>query len=388
MKLIITTTLLFTALFANAQTNSLRLNPNIVLPKDSIESTNLISSLNNFLLAAHKPNEENKFVFESEKIETFILLDEVNGIEKSEKFKDDYFYKPYLTNIVLLKDNNYLLQVSYIGIAENTAFLKANFVFIAHKTNNTFTFSSPLLENTKKWKFEKIGNVSYFYEKDIDRKKMQEFNKLYTALDLKLKPSKNTRTYYVCSNDLEILKLIGIEYKADYNGGLELGWVSSTYKNKYLVLIDKNNSTYNDFGLHDLFHHRLDDITNRDSLNNPVDEGCAYIYGGSWGYSWKEIFKAFKEQIASNKNTNWKEIKENPISFKTGVFSNSADFIVNALLVKKIEKEKGFAGVWELLNIGPFEKGNEKYYKILEKLTGITKANYNDKIWELINNEK
>ena len=54
----------------------------------------------------------------------------------------------------------------------------------------------------------------------------------------------------------------------------------------------------------------------------------------------------------------------------------------------KIEKEKGFSGVWELLNVGPFEKGNEKYYQTLEKLTGITKENYNNKIWELISNEK
>ena len=74
--------------------------------------------------------------------------------------------------------------------------------------------------------------------------------------------------------------------------------------------------------------------------------------------------------------------------FKTNGYENSADDIVNALLVKKIEKEKGFAGVWELLNAGPVEKGNEKYFQILEKLTGITKANYNEKIWELINNEK
>ena len=119
-----------------------------------------------------------------------------------------------------------------------------------------------------------------------------------------------------------------------------------------------------------------------------MDEGCAYIYGGSWGLSWKEIFNAFKEQIASNKNTNWAEIKETPVSFKTKNYPNPADYIVNALLVQKIEKEKGFAGVWELLNVGPFEKGNEKYYQTLEKLTGITKVNYNEKIWELINNEK
>ena len=82
MKLIYTLTLFFTALCVNAQTNSLQLNQNIVLPKDSIESKNLTTSLNDFLLSAQKPNEENKFILESEKIETFILLDEINGIEK------------------------------------------------------------------------------------------------------------------------------------------------------------------------------------------------------------------------------------------------------------------------------------------------------------------
>ena len=55
---------------------------------------------------------------------------------------------------------------------------------------------------------------------------------------------------------------------------------------------------------------------------------------------------------------------------------------------QKIEKEKGFDGVWEFLNCGPIEQGNEAYYKTLEKLTGITKINYNEKVWELINNEK
>ena len=123
-------------------------------------------------------------------------------------------------------------------------------------------------------------------------------------------------------------------------------------------------------------------------MNRPIDEGCAYLYGGSWGMSWKEIFKTFKQEVANNKTANWLEMKENPIYFKTKQFNNSADYIVNALIVQKIEKEKGFAGVWEFLNCGKFEKGNENYYKSLEKLTGITKENYNDNVWELINKEK
>lgn len=387
MKLLLTTTLLLATLCANSQSNSLKLNTNIILPTDSILSKTLTNSLNDFLLSAQKPNEENKFIFDNEKMETFIQLDEINGIEKSGKYKDEFFYKPYLTNIVLQKDNNYLIQVSYIGVAENTAFLRANFAFIAHKTNNSFTFSSPLLQNTKNWKVEKVGNNIFHYQNSINKKKLKEFNKYTSTVDLKLQSTNKITDYYCCENIIEMQKLIGVDYKSDYNGRTESVW-STSFGDKKLIIFGNNNSTFNKFDAHDLFHDRLSLVIPKSKVNKPVDEGCAYLYGGSWGFTWKEIFKVFKEQIASNKNTNWAEIKEIPISFKTGNYPNQADYIVNALLVKKIEKEKGFTGVWELLNVGPFEKGNEKYYRTLEKLTGITKANYNDKIWELINDEK
>lgn len=82
---------IFIVFSANAQTKNLQLSPQLILPKDSIVSKSLTTSLNDFLIAAQKPNEENKFVYEKEKIETFILLDEINGIEKSGKYKDDFF---------------------------------------------------------------------------------------------------------------------------------------------------------------------------------------------------------------------------------------------------------------------------------------------------------
>lgn len=387
IKSFLTLASLFALLSAKAQTNPVRINPDIVLPKDSIESKLLISTLNEFLTSAQKPNEENKLVLETEKVETFILLDEVNNIEKSEKFKDDYFYKPYLTNVVALKENKYLLQVSYIGTNENTSYLRTSFEFIAHKINNTFQYSSPLLWNTKNWKIEKAGNHIFHYQTTINKEKVKEFNKLTASFDLKLKATNNITDYYCTDNIIELQKLIGVDYKSDYNGRIQSVF-SSSLGDKKLIVLGNNNSSFNEFDPHDLWHDRLSLVISRSQVNKPVDEGCAYLYGGSWGLSWQEIFKAFKEQIASNSNTNWTEIKETPTSFKTGKYSNSADNIVNALLVKKIEKEKGFEGVWELLTCGKFEKGNEKYYTTLEKLTGITKANYNDKIWELINSEK
>ena len=387
MKLLFITTLLLGTLFANSQTNSLKLNPNIILPKDSITSKKLTTSLNNFLISAQKSNEENKFVFEGQKIETFIQLDEIKGIEKNEQYKDEFFYKPYLTNVVLQKDNNYLIQVSYIGIAANTALLRASFEFIAYNANNSFTFSSPLLQNTKNWKVQKVGNNIFHYQNSINKNKLKEFNKLASTFDLKLQLMNKITDYYCCENIIEMQKLIGVNYKSDYNGRTESVW-SSSFIDRTLIILGNNNSNFNEFDPHDLFHDRLSLVIPRNKVNKSVDEGCAYLYGGSWGFSWSEIFKSFKEQIVNNKNTNWIDIKETPKMFMTGNYPNSADNIVNALLVKKIEKEKGFKGVWELLNVGPFKKGNEKYYNTLEKLTGITKFNYNEKINELIISEK
>jgi hypothetical protein len=379
-------TSLFVITYANAQ-NSLRVNPNISLPKDSIETKMLISSLNDLLVSAQKPNEENKLVLESEKVETFILLDELKGIEKSGKFKDDYFYEPYLINVVPLKENQYLIQISFIGTSENVALPRASFTFIAHKKENSFLFSSPLLRNTKNWKVEKVGNNIFHYQSTIDKAKTQEFNKLASLFDKKLYSVDKVTEYYLCENIIDLEKLVGVEYKSDYNGRSESVWNSSA-GNRKVIVFGNNNATFSDFDAHDLWHDRLSLVIPRSQVNKPVDEGCAYLYGGSWGLAWNDIFKEFKAQIATNKSTNWTDIKETPIYFKTKEFNNSADNIVNALLVKKIEKEKGFAGVWELLNCGKYQQGNENYYKALEKLTGITKANYNDKVWALIAAEK
>lgn len=60
----------------------------IKLPKDSIQSSTLISALNNFLISTQKENENNSYVYPREKVETFILIDEFKNIEKSGGFKN------------------------------------------------------------------------------------------------------------------------------------------------------------------------------------------------------------------------------------------------------------------------------------------------------------
>jgi hypothetical protein len=388
MKNLLTVTLLFFAFFAYSQSNSLIINDNIKLPKDSIESSVLIKSLNGFLEDSQKPNEENKFVLLTEKIETDILLDEFKGIQKSGRFKDDYFYKPYLTNLVSLPQNQYLIQLSYIGINEKTPIVVADFEIIAHKAESGFLFSSPLIRNTQNWKIAKVENCTFHYKTTINKTKITEFEKMASMLDKKLKSVNKVTEFYGCEDFSELQKLIGVDYKLEYNGREE-GTFSSVLGDRKLIISGKHDIHFDNFDPHDLWHDRLSLVISRRKVYKPVDEACAFVYGGSWGMTWNEIFKIFKDKVANDKNADWVGFKEKPFNFGESQEKDlMVDHVINALIVKKLEKDKGFSAVWELLNCGKYEKGNENYYKSLEKLTGITKSNYNEKVWELINNEK
>lgn len=380
--------LITTTILVNAQASKLIVNQYINLPKDSIEAKSLISSLDNFLVAAQKPNEENIFVLPAEKIETFIQLDEVNGIEKSGKFKDDFFYKPYLTTIVPIEKDKYLVKISYIGVNEKAPILCGSFEFIAHKTTNSFLFSSPLKRNTKNWKALKAGNNIFHYENSINNSKVKEFEKLANTFDKKLKVANKQCDIFLTTDFVALQKLIGIDYKLEYNSYSE-NTFSSSIGDKKLIVLGNNSATFDNFDPHDLWHDRLSLIISRRKVNKPIDEGCAYLYGGSWGISWREILNKFKTKVCSNEKIDWLS--------NYGKFDNfgessethlMAEYVLNALFVQKIEKEKGFESVWEFLNCGTYEKTNENYFKSLEKLTSISKTNFNDKIWELIKNEK
>ncbi|MBK8391686.1 MAG: hypothetical protein IPL23_21445 [Saprospiraceae bacterium] len=82
---------------------------------------------------------------------------------------------------------------------------------------------------------------------------------------------------------------------------------------------------------------------------------------------------------------NFKETQEGYVGNKGDKFV--VDYIINAIILQKIENEKGFAGVWEFLNCGPYEKGNENYFTALETLTSINKSNYNNMVLNLLDAE-
>ena len=374
----------FITVVSAAQVKPLLVQPNIILPKDTIVSNNLIKSLNGFLSLKENPNKDNSFVLAEDLLETSILLDEIKGIEKSGKFKDDNFYKGYLTNVVQLNESNYLIQFSYIGVNENSPILMASFKVIGKNKGNKFYFSSPLKYNTSSWKIKKTDNVVFHYKNVLNEKSIKKYVKDVSWFDKKLSATNQSIEWYGCNNMPELLQNIGVEYKMIYNSQ-NTSIFTAKENNTLLIVSGDNNSTFESYDPHDLWHERLHYIISPTVINKAVDEGCAYLYGSSWGISWEQILKAFKDKVSSDKSTDWLKTYEDFYNFGESKEKHLlVPYVLNALIVQKIEKEKGFNAVKEFLSCGKFQKGNENYFMALEKLTGITKSNFNDSIWKLI----
>ncbi|WP_103072513.1 hypothetical protein [Aquimarina sediminis] len=381
------TILLFSISLSNllGQTNSINVPQNIRLPKDSITSDKLIRSFQNFLDLKEKPNHENTLISSQNFIETSALLDELKGIEKSFKYKDDNFYKCYINNVIQLNNSNYLIQFHYSGVHKNQPLLRANYTIVAQETDDQFYFYSPLQQNTSSWKAKTIENYTFYFKDHFDLSKATAYTAKIAEYDSILHIPKQATKLYCAENFNEVLKLIGIDFKLDYNG-YSYNTLQANENGNSLIVDGILASNYKNFDPHDLWHSRVRKILPSNKIYKPVDEGCAFIYGGSWGYTWEEILHKFKVFITSNPKSDWLELYNNGKNF--GDEKNKAlrvDYMLNALLIQKINKDQGFSTVLKLLSCG---KTNEEYFPLLETVTGITKSNFNRKISKLISQIK
>lgn len=203
--------LLCAASFCHAQ--SIIIPGNTKLPKDSVVKNQLIGSLNSFLQQKDQPNKDNKFVLKEDLPETSALLDEMKGMDQDAKRKDNSFYKCYLSNVVKQDDNNYIVQVSYIGIVDNAPVYRASFRFLAERKDNVFYFSSPLKRNTLTWKAKKMGNVTYRYKDTLNLADARKYLETVNFYDKKLNIPQQPITFYYCDSFPEVLQLTGIDYK-------------------------------------------------------------------------------------------------------------------------------------------------------------------------------
>jgi len=352
------------------------------LSQDTVVKKQLINSLEGFLKEKSGPAKDNHYVLKEDLPQTLVLLDEMKGIEQSAKYNDKNFYKCHLTNVVKLDAVNYIVQFSYLGIAEGEPVLRASYKMLAKYANGQFYFYSPLKQNTRAWKSKRYMNIVFHYKDTLLRRDAEAYFRTVTYYDKKLGVPYSPVEYYYCDNFSEAQQVLGVDYKSDFNG--ISGDILSGRENNISVVLSGYDSYNHRFDAHDLWHDRLRVIMTGDTINRPVDEGCAYLYGGSWGISWREVLMKFKQFAAEHPDADWLNLYTDTKNFEEGAKSLKVPYALNALIVQKIEREKGFAPVMQLLSCGKRQSGDDNYFKALEKISGINKANFNTEMWSLI----
>ncbi|MDD5361178.1 MAG: hypothetical protein PHN88_03540 [Ignavibacteria bacterium] len=388
MKIKFTLLILIIAPLVYGQSNRVTIQSDIKLPKDSIAAEQIIESLNGFLELKDKPNRENTFVLKEDLPETSILLDEMKGIEIDSKSGDSSFYKCYLTNIVQTDDGNYLIQFSYIGVKENIPVLAASFEVVGKKSGNQFYFTSPLRRNTLSRNFKQINNGTFRFKNILNESSAADFVITAEKFDDILNVKGAKIEWYGCDDMPEMLRIIGVLYKAEYNGR-KYGSLYANENNTTIIVSGSNDSEFRAYDPHDLFHDRARIVIPADKYNHYMVCGCAYLYGGSWGIKWQQIVSMFNEKMTSDPDADWLKLYTEGYNFGESKEKHLlVTQYINALILRKTEREKGNLGVMDLLSSGNQKKDPETFFKILEKVTGINKTNFNEKVWELIKDAK
>jgi hypothetical protein len=309
---------------------------------------------------------------------TMPLTDELHDIKRSETFQNPNFFKACLENVILLDDTSYFLQLSFLGVKDSTLVLRAILSLIAKQKNDHFIFSSPLQSNIQSWKQEKMHDISFVFRDSIDKTKASAFARLDSFYNAKINRPGQQTIFIEADNFPDALHLIGVDFKSDY-AGYAYNSLSDYSKNKRVVISGRTGKFPN-YDPHDTWHEKLRTVMNDSVINRPVDEGCAYLFGGSWGFSWPQVLDSFKLYVHQHPGADWLALYKNGDKFNMGVYQNGIANILNALIVQKIQQEKGFPVVMTLLSCGKREKGDENYFKALAKITGITENNYNKEI--------
>jgi hypothetical protein len=367
------------------QTSVLMLSPELQLPKDSAVRAGLLGSLRGWLEQCGKPDSLNGYVSRADLPETSVFMDELRSIGASLRRDSGSFCQCYLGNVVSLDSIRCLVQLNYMGVRKDAPVLRACCTVLAKREGDKWVVSSVLERYTAEWKTRSVGNCVFHYKSTLNVKRAGEFVKRMASYDKRLGVTDSKFDFYCCDDWLEATKLMGEDYRLDYNGYARLEF-SSGYGNRTVVVSgEKWKDGFNEWDPHDWWHDRLHRVVSRATIYRPMDEGMAYLYGGSWRvYTWKDVLKMIRDYAVAHPDADWLALYKNGAPLVTSPWPLYIGYAINALIVRRVEKEKGFAAALPLVTCGPKQAGDANYFAALAAVTGVTEAGFNGYVAELI----
>lgn len=380
-KILLAATLTLSAAIVMAQGTALLVVPRgIRLPQDSVTRMGLLASLEGWLGQRSQPDSMNSYA--SHDAATSVFMDQLRSIDWFIRRDSAAGCRCYLGNVVSLDSIRWLVQFNYMEVRKDTPVLRACCTVLARRgDDNRWMVSSLLEENTLNWKTKKIGNCVFHYKDSLNERKAGEFVRSIAAHDRRLNAGETFLDFYSCDNVLEAMRLVGEDYRSDYNGIGNFD-LSEDYGNRTVVVSgDKRVDGFNDWNTHDWWHSRLHRVVPVVTIYRPVDEGMAYLYGGSWQvYRWADILRLFREYAAAHPDADWLALYKSGVDYVAGPHNLRISYVINSLIVQRL----GFDAALPLVTCGPQQKDDVNYFAALKRVTGVDEAGFNQYVQGLI----
>lgn len=345
----------------------------------------LIRSLDSLFLQITESRLDYQFISSNKASFTFSILSEVQSYEENKDSLHRTKKDKQLINFFPISNNAFQLDFSFLNPSEKGYVVFYLLSLIANDEGNKFTFESPLDYRTRYWKSKKIGNVTYHFRDTIRMDRAQKFDQKNTAIANKFGLAPEPLDFYMIDHYQEFLNLIGINYEVYTNGKYRTGY--GVDANTIFSIM--NNEDFS----HDIFHYYSGKINERKNRNWITEEGVAYLWGNAY-YTDKNgemiemdrMVSTLKNYLKENPNTSLLRLfEDNPKIFNALASEISVRSVLSAIIAKEVEHLKGIEGVMELINAGAGKELAKKYLAVTNKLIGINRENFDEKVGALLN---
>jgi hypothetical protein len=307
------------------------------------------------------------------------VFKDLKGIENNAE--GQHYYNPTLLNLYQVTGTQYFISLAFISNVSAGNPVRAIIDFVAVVDSNGVKFSIPVYYLTRSWKIVKIGNITYHYPDNINISRAKGFDKANTRIALKLGLKPEQFDFYLCNNYQEILHLLGYGYDGESAGSISDGYGVDTHT----IFSIMHNEDFS----HDTFHYYTAKIR-KNARNSAAEEGIAYSWGNAYYtdehgemISQKQLVPKLKEYLLQHPQASLLELfSKNPMIL-TGQLKVRS--LIASLICDEVERKQGIAGIKDLINCG---RGDDNYFTVVNKFTGINTSNFNERVGALLENYK
>ncbi len=290
-------------------------------------------------------------------------------------------YSNQLCNLYPLNKNQFMVSIALIS--KTSLELEYKIQLLANLENGGIKFSSPLYYYARNWKIHKVGNITYHFRDSIQVSRAQVFDEKNTRIANKLGLKPDEFDFFMCHNEQEVLRLLGIQLMDRRSGSTRNGF--GVYSKAICSIMN-----HEDFS-HDVFHYYSGKVNEDKNRNWVTEEGVAYVWGNAY-YTDKDGEMISHERLVLELK---KYVEENPEADvlnlfikNTKIFNHIAPEIsvrstIAGVFVKEVEEKEGIDGVLQLINCGSKNR-IEKYMDTLNELLGINGKNFNKHLSKLL----